>query len=347
MMRMIFTTGVRFSGSSLLLLCLAVSVSLPFSQAVASTAPALQTNDATGVALSSTQDDEPAAWLRKMSDALRSQNYDGIFTYMRGSTFDTVRIVHASVDGNEVERLFNMNGEVRELFRENDEARCYHPKHADGDPLSVHDHSVQIGPFSPAFSDRVLASRNLYRLSLHGEDRIAGRAAIKLAISPGNNDRYGYRIWLDEETGLLLQSHLIDRGNVKEVFQFTSLTVGEEIAETQLASSISGETVSHPLTFDSGERMEKPVLRVNWLPDGFRPVRVRGNRLHFSDGLATFSVFVEKADAAALPDMVTTMGGTVVITRRLKDSGPQITVVGEVPVQTAKRVAESVEPVVY
>jgi negative regulator of sigma E activity len=37
----------------------------------------------------------------------------------------------------------------------------------------------------------------------------------------------------------------------------------------------------------------------------------------------------------------------VVITRRFKPSGSQITVVGEVPVQTARKVAESVEPAIY
>ena len=76
-------------------------------------------------------------------------------------------------------------------------------------------------------------------------------------------------------------------------------------------------------------------------------MRVQGNRLHFSDGLATFSVFVEKSTDASLPEITTTVGGTVVITRRFKKSGPQITVVGEVPVHTARRVAESVEPVLY
>jgi negative regulator of sigma E activity len=48
-----------------------------------------------------------------------------------------------------------------------------------------------------------------------------------------------------------------------------------------------------------------------------------------------------------MPDMATTVGGTVVITRKQKQSGSQITVVGEVPVKTARRVAESVEPVIY
>ena len=286
-----------------------------------------------------------AEWLEQMGNALRERNYQGIFTYIRGTTFETVRIVHKVADGVETERLFNLNGEVRELYRHGDDVLCLHPDDGTAHPLE--DHNVQIGPFTPAFSERVLSAQNLYRLSLHGSDRIAGRDAIKVAVSPRNDDRYGYRLWLDEETGLMLQSHLVERGRVKEIFQFTSLTIGEPISDQDIASAIDGETISHPLALEVNDRSEKPVWRVSWLPDGFRPVRVQGNRLHFTDGVATFSVFVEKNDAETLPDMATTMGGTVVITRRIENTGPQVTVVGEVPVQTAQRVAESVEPVIY
>ena len=312
------------------------------STAWASSSEANLDNDAKPPVLSA----DPAYWLKKMNRALREENYEGIFTYMRGSTFDTVRIVHFVEDGVENERLYNLNGEVRELYRTDDEVLCLHPEgHALQEDFA--EHNVQIGPFSPAFAERVLATQSLYRFSLHGTDRIAGRSAVKLAISPSFNDRYGYRLWLDEETGLLLQSHLLDRGNVKEVFQFTSLQTGDEIQADDLATAIAGNTVSHKLSFEMKEQPDKPVWRVSWLPDGFHPVRMQGNRLHFSDGLATFSVFVEKPEAALLPDLTTTVGGTVVITRHLKNSGSQITVVGEVPVQTAKRVAESVEPVIY
>ena len=287
----------------------------------------------------------PVAWLSRMRDALRHQNYDGIFTYMRGSTFDTVRIVHLAEDGHEMERLFNLNGEVRELYREDDQVQCFHPEDK-GALHEISDHSVQIGPFSPIFTERVLAARGLYNLSMHGTDRIAGRSAVKLSVSPRFNDRYGYRLWLDQDTGLLLQSHLIDRGNVREVFQFTSLEVGGAVSTASLDTAISGETRSHRLALESNDATEKPVFKVKWLPDGFRAVRVQGNRLHFSDGLANFSVFVEAWDAASLPEMTTTVGGTVVITRRF-NSGPQITVVGEVPIQTARKVVNSVEPVIY
>lgn len=288
-------------------------------------------------------DREAVNWLGRMGQSLQTENYNGVFTYMRGSTFETIEIVHRHEDGVEQERLFNLNGDVRELYRKNDEVVCYHPDTGDVDT----EHTVQIGPFTPAFSARVIATQNLYRLSMHGEDRIAGRTAVTLSISPKSNDRYGYRLWLDQETGLLLQSHKVERGRVREIFQFTSLDIGENISDDLLASAIPGPTVSHRLSLDSSERAEKPGLHVRWLPDGFRAVRVQGDRLHFTDGVATFSVFVDRSKSGSLPDMTTRVGGTVVITRRPKESGPQITVVGDVPVQTARRVAESVEPVIY
>lgn len=286
--------------------------------------------------------DEAVEWLGRMADALRTENYDGIFTYMRGTTFDTVRIVHRFEEGVETERLYNLNGDVRELFREDAEVFCYHPKGSTGV-----EHSVQIGPFNPAFSERVVATQDLYRLSMHGEERIAGRSAVTLQISPKFDDRYGYRVWLDKETGLMLQSHKVERGRIREIFQFTNLTVGQPIDDMALASAIEGETLSHPLELDLNDRSEKPSLRVLWLPDGFRAVRAGGNRLHYTDGVATFSIFIDRASKGDLPDMTTRVGGTVVITRRLPNAGSQITVVGDVPVNTAKRVAESVESIIY
>ena len=288
----------------------------------------------------------PTWWLKKMGGALRSENYAGNFTYIRGSRFDNIRIVHLVEQGKELERLFNLNGEVRELYREDGEAHCYHSRSdLSADGLTGHD--VHIGPFTPAFSDRVLSTQNLYNLAMQGKDRIAGRAAVVLTVSPRFNDRYGYRVWLDEETGLLLQSHLIERGRIKEIFQFTHIEVGEFISKSSLQTRMVGDTISHPLALDVNEKKENPVWKVNWLPDGFKPVRIQSNRLHFTDGLATFSVFIETTGPTPMPDLTTTDGGTVVITRRHQKTGPQITVVGEVPVRTARRVAESVEPVLY
>jgi sigma-E factor negative regulatory protein RseB len=290
--------------------------------------------------------DEASAWLDRMAAALREQNYQGTFTYMRGSQFETINIVHQFVDGEENERLVHQSGEEREVIRSDDEVVCYHPN----SPSVKFDHIVPLGPFSAAFNENLAAYQSSYRFSLHGKDRIAGRSAVKLKILPRNNDRFGYRLWLDEQTGLLLQSQLVERGRVLELFQFSQIEIGEPVAGTVLASSMGNDALSHRLSPELDERQQtvKPGWRVSWLPDGFKAVKTReSNRLHFSDGLATLSVFVDQKVSTELPDMTTHHGATSVIIRRMKGAKGQITVVGEVPINTARKIAESVEPVIY
>lgn len=300
------------------------------------------------VGLQASDTEDARVWLEKMGKALRQENYEGIFTYMRGNHFDTVKVVHQFKDGKEYERMLHLNGEKREIIQEGDKLVC---KHAASQDVDL-EHEVSMGPFTHSFNENLNAYQDLYNFTLHGQDRIADRNAIKVGITPKYHDRYGYRLWLDEETGLLLQSHLVNRGRVLEVFQFVQVDIGKPISDKNLTSALARESVKHQLTPDipesAGSTQSKPDWKVSWVPDGFRPVHIpQANRLLFTDGLATFSVFVEQSGSAALPELTTHMGGTVVLSRRLKDSAQHITVVGEVPEDVARKVAESVEPLTY
>jgi len=287
-------------------------------------------------------------WIEKMSNAIREENYDGIFTYMRGHDFDTLRIIHSFEDGHETERLVRLNGEQREVIRHDDEVICRHAKGSSDDV----NHGLPLGPFSRSFNENLAVLQDYYDFTLEGKDRVAGREAVKLRIIPKRVDRYGYVLWLDRETGLLLQSHLVYGPRVLEVFQFSRVEIGNRIPPEELVSSISGESVEHELTpqLVSG-KPDRARWRVAWLPDGFRRVSVRQQGSDdevFTDGIATFSIFVEqRVTRDERSELSTRMGGTVVISRPLQGSTQQITIVGELPLDTAKRVAESVEPVIY
>jgi sigma-E factor negative regulatory protein RseB len=138
------------------------------------------------------------------------------------------------------------------------------------------------------------------------------------------------------------------------VFRFARVTIGEEIADAKLVSSMDGNIVTHPLeqpTLEVAkeERFAKPAWKASWLPSGFQQViRPARDRVSYSDGVAAISIIVERAAISAAGEIVVArQGGTVLISRRLKGSNKQVTVVGEVPVETAKKIAESVEPVIY
>lgn len=291
--------------------------------------------------------EEAKLWLDKMARAIREQAYDGIFTYMRGSDLDTVRVVHSNRDGTEFERLVHLNGKAREIIRTGDRVVCHH---ADEDAADLN-HGVPLGPFSRAFNENISALQDSYQFNLQGRDRVADRETVRLDINPKHTDRYGYRLWLDDQTGLLLQSRLVYQGRVLEVFQFSRVEIGGQIEPRELVSSIKDQSIEHELTLEvAREDSVNEDWRVKWVPVGFKRsiIRQKGvNGVLFTDGIATFTVIVEKRANSQLPNLATRMGGTVVISRSLRGSGQQITVVGELPIKTARRVAESVEPVIY
>ena len=86
----------------------------------------------------------------------------------------------------------------------------------------------------------------------------------------------------------------------------------------------------------------------DWLPLGFMrvPLGSRDNQLSYSDGLATFSIFVDNTAADDSAELATKVGGTVMVSHRLAGTGDLVTLVGELPLVTARRVASSVRKVV-
>lgn len=293
---------------------------------------------------------------QRISTAFRDQNYDGVFVYSQGNNMESLRIVHRNDSGIERERIVRMDGPKHEIIRNGDEVTCVHDAAWQGDV----NHPIPAGPFAKAFIRDVSHSSSGYQVALLGATRIVGRDAIKFAIKPKDEFRYGYQIWLDKETNLLLKSVLLNNNRVLERFQFTQIRLTPQIADADLGLGIKGEVMKHyPLLLSQDERIEqkKPSWKLTWMPDGF-VMRMQGIRraqgghvqadtLTYSDGMTAFSIFVEKA----LPDLhdrvATQKGATVAVARVVKKNGDEhfITVVGEVPMVTAQRLADSVVPV--
>lgn len=301
-------------------------------------------------------EEETDAWFERISNAFSQHNYDGVFVYSHGNSMESLRIVHRLEDGKERERIVRLDGPRHELIRDGQQVTCVH--HADW--KGNVNHRIPAGPFAKAFIRDVSNSISGYQLIRTGEGRIVGRDAVSFSIKPKDKYRYGYRIWLDKETGLLLKSVLLHRGRVLERFQFTQLELAKNIPDEALAMGIEGEVFKHqPLVITTKETIEqkKPSWKLTWMPEGFI-MRVQGIRrtyggktqadtLTFSDGMTAFSVFVEKASDEMHEDVATQMGATVAVARVIK--GPSgkhfVTVVGEVPMDTAKRLAASIVPV--
>jgi len=286
------------------------------------------------------------AWIRKMAAAKSSLSYRGVYTYMRGSQLDIVRISHR-YDGKRFrEKSHHLNGPPREILRDADKVECIH-----GDPGAALNHPLTPGPFSRRFNDNLISSTGLYQVTMAGHDRVADRAAVRLLIDPRHNDRYGWQLWLDQQTGLLLQSNLVDRGRVLETFYFSTIEIDILITDEELTASLGDNVLAHGLVNVPGtpkNKVNAAKWRPEWLPEGFEPIAVadQSRTQVFSDGLASFSIFLDSQSVSTKGELVTHLGGTVVLSRQLTmPAGDQrITIVGELPESTARKIAESIRP---
>jgi sigma-E factor negative regulatory protein RseB len=173
-------------------------------------------------------------------------------------------------------------------------------------------------------------------------------------VQPRDQFRYGYRLWLDDETAMPLKSQLRDRnGKVIEQILFAELNFRDRIPAESLKPSMSGEG------FRWVRQDVQPQLAGSqvggWdvirLPAGFRLTTWRMQiiagssapvqHLVYSDGLASVSVFIEPSDPQAEPMRgLAKVGAAFAFSRAL--DGHQVTAVGEVPPVTVQAIAAGV-----
>jgi len=304
-------------------------------------------------------DQSPAAWLARMNSAFAELDYDGVFSFYTGDNLASLRVVHKLENGVERERLVHLNGAPREIVRHGDTVLCILQP---GDRLVAMGGSIPAGPFARAFIRNFGVVSSHYNLSMKGEDRVAQRQTVRMMVDPKDEHRYGYRLWLDKDTGLLLKSELIDtkRNKALEIFQFNQLAMGADVSSKALdPEQPQGSVVDHlKVAEKSTEKPEASNWHAAWLPDGFEmaasdlrhapATKQDVSALIYSDGLAAISVFVETMPAASVgadSNMISRNGATVSVTEAVmgpNDAKHLVTVVGEVPVTTASAVAKSI-----
>ena len=299
-------------------------------------------------------ENDAVALLERMTQAGKELNYQGVFAYQTGRTLQSIQIYHHNDAEGESERLMSLNGVAREVIRSNDMVTCINPE---GKQINVSRRPLGRG-FPSDLPRRVRSATPYYDLILGEEERIAGRMTQELEIQPLDNYRYGYRLWVDKETDLLLKSELLaDNGDVLETFAFSAIETGVEISDQDLKPQTSGEEMTwhqseqgKPLSL-SNDRLIS-TWEPSWLPDGFSLVAAQ-NRLRanngayveqrvFSDGLSSVSIFIERIKARHShlqggSDMgAVNAFGTIIHSHF-------VTVVGEVPAITVEKIGAGIQ----
>ncbi len=290
--------------------------------------------------------------LSRMQDALQNLNYYGTLVFMQGGDVQSMSLAHQATEDGEIERIVNLNGYAREVIRKNDLVTCYLP---DSKSVTVSTRrSGKGGWLSKLVANDFAAMQALYTFQMDGEDRVAGYPAKRVLIQPNDAFRYGYRLWLDKDSGLLLKSDLLsESAEILEQAMFAEVSIVDEVPPAMLQPSTRSDDF---VWYEESNEIEEvspaeQTWRVDEMPIGFKVVsQMRhllpdssqlAEHLLITDGLASVSIYIEALDGEPAPFDGPFKRGAVNVYSTALDNH-QIVVVGEVPAATVEMLARSV-----
>ncbi|NNJ91766.1 MAG: hypothetical protein HKP55_08835 [Gammaproteobacteria bacterium] len=288
-------------------------------------------------------------WLEKMMKAVHEMNYDGNFVYLHGDNIESLRTVHINQDGHEIERLFSLNGEAREIVRDNETVTRILPNDK---TIATTQRLLNKQSFSGFFVLDLERIEQNYEINLKGRGRIADRATNIIDFAPRDHLRYGFRLHVDDESALPLQWEMFDQQQqLVSRIMFTSISVGSNVTDSgSLLEQGDSDVIKKKSAVVSSNGQSTDInskWSFNKLPQGFVikhhhqgiPDKKSRNIEHyiFSDGISSFSVYIEQTNKVRL-DGNAHLGalnayGVFV-------NGHQVTAVGEVPPETLAFISE-------
>lgn len=296
--------------------------------------------------LASAEDAKPSAeaLLLKMSEASKTMNYELSYILVRKNSIEPLLYRHAVENQQNLAHLVYLSGPVREVIRRGDEISYIEPGI---DPFSIRTGHM-VAPLIPLIDSDITALSQIYDFVKIGRSREAGTACQVVRVVPKDGQRYSYVVWIDERTHLPLRADLVERnGEILEQYRTISYAVSDHIAT--ILNGLNTVKLPDVLTLPKPEQAEAN-WEVNWVPNGFEAnslnryrMSVTGNIVEsqlYSDGLFNFSVYVSKIQTADSHPQVYRQGRRTLQTF-IKDSR-EISVIGDIPPSTAKRIADSI-----
>lgn len=297
-------------------------------------------------------------WLTRLHAASRRRNYIGTFVVSSGSSMSSAKIWHVCDGDLQVERVESLSGDPRSTFRRNDQVITFLPQTR----VAIVEKRESLGLFPELLRATDPSIAQFYSAQEGGSERVAGHDADVVQLLAKDGLRFGYRIWSEKSSGMLMKVQTLDvDGSVLEQSAFSELQLDAPVSVsklTRMMNNTDGYRVDRPAMIKTsaaaeGWAVKNPVA-------GFRPISCHKRpatggdaakstgtmQWVFSDGLASVSLFVESFDARRHKvEGVMAMGATHALTRRMNDKSGEwwLTVIGEVPRDTLSAFAQGLE----
>lgn len=294
--------------------------------------------------------DDPWQLLEKAAEAAHKLNYKGVFVYQIGQNVNSFQITHINYGTGEFARVTVLDGAPREVLRQGNETVIYQPRN---ERAMVEKRRVQSSfpAILPTLTDALKFS---YQIRQAGLERVGGRDGVIIQLDPRDKLRYGYRFWLDRQSGLLLKSVMInERGDMVEQIAFNQLLLVNNPDMDWFHPGADSARINNMQVEEKARQygVEGDGWVITQLPAGFHKVEqvrrnvsgktVMASHLVFSDGLASVSLFIEPIEKNVAPKQGRCVQGATNVFADVVDDH-QVIVVGEVPEATVRQIAGSV-----
>ncbi len=293
-----------------------------------------------------------AEWLLRLHEASVRRAYVGTYVVSARGNLSSAKIWHVCDGTQQMERVETLTGTPKSTFRHNDHVVTFFPTTR----LARVENRTTLGLFPGLLVSSGAKVDEHYLASRTGHERVAGVDAEVVQLRAKDDWRFGYRLWVETGTGLVVKMQTLDSaGEVLEQMAFTELQLGAPVKMDRLLQMMANT---------EGYRVERLDLEATtpaaegWSMrraiDGFKSMSCFRRQPSppgagaapsmpgpgtatvqwiFSDGLASVSLFIEPYDRQRhVQEGTVAEGATRTLTRRHQDWW--VTAVGEVPLPT-------------
>lgn len=301
-------------------------------------------------------------WMMRIADAIQQVSYEGEVVHSSNGKMMTYTVSHHAKDAISMQRISAMGEGGREIIRDAEQVACYLPDKKMGVRASRK-------TFQPLLMDHDLNKLKAhYRVEVGLRAEVAARPCQEIEIIPLDKYRYGYLWCVDLVQFFPLKSELRQYESGRAVplesqmfMQIQFMSANQEMA------GLSAKTADATLNWQQEEDMpdDAPGAQVNMdqistdVPQvtahGFELIHaldrsspgLQKNVKHwvYSDGLARVSVFLIPMDATAPKSERFDWPMGAINTAARIQGDMKVLVMGEVPMQTAKAIAENIHEI--
>ncbi|WP_227874997.1 MucB/RseB C-terminal domain-containing protein [Oceanisphaera profunda] len=295
------------------------------------------------------EDGSAPSLLQRMQQAYQQLNFELTLIEFSQGELEPKRLTRGHLDGQVFTHLTHLNGRPREFVQRGDETSFFDASHS-GYTLKNSNLPGLFYRLQQMSLDSLLAK---YDAVSAGRSRVLGRVAQVVRLVPKSADYYGYVLWLDQETGLLVKLDTLS-----EDAQVVEQSMGVALKVSDMPSPLIKElkAANLPAVVSVSDVYPAPQQqlpwRFGWLPAGFElrsqdkhklPITEQAvDYVMLSNSLVDVSVYLSQAKAQTEVKQQLVRQGATHLLNVTSPAGADITVVGAVPVETARQIAESI-----